>query len=554
MSEWRIDEERLLALNTVLQRADDVLVHNCVTRTAQGSKLFPVLPYVDLVMIDAYYRYPDLLRAVAARLSPEQIGHRAREVSTTLNRLTTWATLNYYLNGRSLLIRHGLLRPEDNLEDLWFMVDFQQRLVRAYQRSGLHQWSLDAGDLSQSHEERTLQCFEADAHQLDASLRTALGRFLAAATQYNFLIHCESRSGLAAAGPYRLGDGLLLHTRDFLNMTECGLAWMDGIGTDLPYANLTLALITDGVAIEITDWGTPYTVPESSQDQILGVGLYTSDALTDRYLPVGMDSAGELTDTFEDLTDACTRATRDLYSRFAEMSFDQMVEAGMSVYLRAPVDASIMAGTYSQSEWDKVDDRTRRLWPLYNEEYALDAYVDNFAALAGERSAHSDYYLHPVGYAAWRRAGGTAPLPGPGRNAQLVPGYVLAEHDYPRRVNPNGAGDSAGSWSLPAKRGHFTFACGRLDEAEMNVRARAFSSPLFEPPWSQLDEAAVKWRWREPEVEELYRYGQERSRLLTGRGSSLRREDIERIRREAGELTWAEIAAARGGQTEEESV
>lgn len=547
MTEWRIDERQLLELNTVLQRADDVLVHNCVTRTAQGSKLFPVLPYLDLVMIDAYYRYPELLRAAAARITPEQIGHRAREVSTTLNRLTTWATLTYYLNGRSLLIRNGLLRPEDNLEDLWFVVDFQQRLVRAYQRSGANQWSLDAWDLSQSHEERTLQCFEADAFELDSRLGPALAKFLATATQYNFLIHCESRSGLAAAGPYRLGDGLLLHTRDFLNMTECGLAWMDGIGTDLPYANLTLAIVTDGVRIDLTDWATAYTVPENYQDGILGVGLYTSDALCDRYLPVGMASATELAATLEDLTAACATATRELYSRFAAMSFDQMVEAGMSTYLRAPVDATVMAGTYSQSEWDKVDDRTRRLWPLYNEEYALDGYVDNFAALVGQRSAHSDYYLHPVSYAAWRRGDGREPLPGPGRNAQLVPGHVLADHDYPRRVNPGGAGDSVGSWSLPAKTGAYAFACGRLDEGEISARARGFESPLFEAPWSQADEQTVKWRWQEPEVEALYRYSQESSRLLGGRGSSLRREGLEAIRREAGERTWAEVAATRAG-------
>jgi hypothetical protein len=46
----------------------------------------------------------------------------------------------------------------------------------------------------------------------------------------------------------------------------------------------------------------------------------------------------------------------------------------------------------------------------------------------------------------------------------------------------------------------------------------------------------------------MYRYTQERSRLLNDQGSGLVRADIERIRREAGEPTWAEVAAKLNGR------
>ena len=545
MSDWEISEEQLLRVNHVLQRADDVLVHNCLTRTAQESKLFPVLPYLDLTMIDSYYRYPDLLRAVAERMSPEEVGHRAREVTTTLTHLTGWATLTYYLNGRSLLMRNGLLRPEDNLEDLCFMIDFHQRFIAAFKRSGAHLWNLEAGDIGPVHEERVLQVFEADAFEADDALRAAATKFVAATTQYNFLIHCESRSGLSSSGPYRVGERLLLHTRDFLNLTDCGLSWMDDIAPELPFANLTLALITDGVAVEVTDWGTAYTTPEDYQGSIVGVGLYTSDLLCDRYVPVGMGSARELTDTLGELTAEVTAATRRLYSRFAGMSFTEMVEAGMNTYLRAPVDMAMMAGTYRQSDWDMVDDRTRRLWELYNEEYAFDAYVDNFAGMVGLRGSHTEYYLHPISYGVWRRAGGAGPLPTPGRYAGLIPAAVMRGHDYSRRVNTGGLSGARGSFTLPAKTGRYTFACGRLDEDELNDRARAFDSPLLDTPWRLYDEAAVKWRWADPDVDAMYRYGQERSRLLHDRGAALRRDDIDRLRAEAGERPGSTIAGGR---------
>ena len=545
MSEWKITEEQLLAANVLIQRSDDVLVHNCVTRTAQESKLFPILPYLDMVMIDSYWRFPDLLRKALAQLSPEDVGHRIRNVSTTLSRLSSWASLNYYLNGRSLLIRLGVIRPEDNLEDLTFMTEWYRRMNGAYHRNDGHLYALDAGDISHDHDERVLQVFEADAFEADDALRHAAAKFMAVGTQYNFLVHCESRAGLTASGPYRLGDGLLMHTRDFVNMGECGLAWLDGVAEGVTHSNLTVVVITDGVAIDITDWGTAYTTPEDYQDRIVGVGLYRSDLLCDRYLPVGMDSARELTDTFGALAGELTQATRGLYSRFAEMGFDQMVEAGMNTYLRAPVDALMMAGEYAQSDWDYVDDRTRRLWPLFNEEYAYDAYVDNFAALTGLTASANDYYLHPEHYMMWRRSGGKTPLPAPGRGAQMIPAHVLTDHDYPRRVNPNGLADSKGTSSLPAKTGSYNTTAGKLSQDELNAAARAFSSPLIDGPWRNFDWQTVKWHYGDGEVDAMYRYTQETSRLLRDRGASLVRDDLDEIRRSAGERPWHEVGSVR---------
>jgi hypothetical protein len=513
-------------------------VHNCVTRTAQESKLFPVLPYLDMVMIDAYWRYPDLLRKALTRLSPEDIGHRARNVSTTLSRMTKWASLNYYLNGRSLLMRMGLLGPEDNLEDLCLMVDWYRRVSSAFHRNDGHIYALDAGDIGHDDDERVLQVFEADAYEADGALRDAAGKFMAVATQYNFLVHCESRSGLSASGPYQLGDRLLLHTRHFLNLGECGLSWLDGVGDEVTFSNLTLAVITDGVVIDITDWATAYTTPEDYQQRIVGVGLYTSDFLSDRYVPVGMDSRQDLVAALTELAAQLQDATRKLYPRFAEMSFDQMTEAGMQTYLRAPVDALMMAGEYRQDDWDYVDDRTRRLWPIFTEEYSLDAYVDNFAALIGKVGSADEYYVHPVAYGSWRRAGGSAPLPSPGRGAHLIPGHVLTDHDYPRRVNPNGLSDSTGTWSLPPKTSTYSTSAGRLTESEMNARARGFSSPLIDSAWRNFDTYTVKYHWADEEVQAMYRYAQETSRLLRDAGSGVVRTDIDARRSNAGETPW----------------
>jgi hypothetical protein len=120
----------------------------------------------------------------------------------------------------------------------------------------------------------------------------------------------------------------------------------------------------------------------------------------------------------------------------------------------------------------------------------------------------------------------------------------LTNDDYSLRVNPNGLADCKGSWSLPTKANdRYTFAAGTFTEQEMNEYARSLHSPLFELPWRAYDEATVKYDYADPDVDAMYRYSQEHSRLLKDRGSSLRRADIEAIRSEAGERPWSDVVA-----------
>jgi len=90
MSEWAITEEQLGRVNRFLQSSGDQMIHNCLTRTAQESKLFPIMPYLQLNFFEAYYRFPDQLRRASEVISPEDCGHRARNATCNLGRLTSW--------------------------------------------------------------------------------------------------------------------------------------------------------------------------------------------------------------------------------------------------------------------------------------------------------------------------------------------------------------------------------------------------------------------------------------------------------------------------------
>jgi hypothetical protein len=546
MSDFRIDEPTLNRLNAFLSKADDVIIYNCITRTAQESKLFPLMPYLMLCFYDAYYRFPDLLREASQHITPEECGHRARQVSTLPSKLSAWGTLNFYLNGRASLIKLGLLRPEDNLEDLVFMCDWWERYSRSFHRNSGHEWTYDQNDIAPELPEHTLQVLEADAWAVDDRLRKAASRFIATGTQYLFLANCESRLTLQGSGPYRLGDNLMMHTRDFMNLGNSDYTWMDGVADDIPYNNLTLSVITRDVSIEVTDWASVYTDPEDYQDNIVGVGLYTSDFLSDRYEPVGMGSPAELSDTLEEMTALMAAATRKLYERLTQMDARQMTEAGIYVYLYAASGFSHMAGTFEHAQWEFIDQRTERLWAIHNEEYSLDSYLDNFVLMSGLQASQSDYYIHPVSYEGWRRGSAPrGPLPAPGRNAFPVPATVLIDHDYPARVNPNGLADCVGSNHLPGKSAGWLTSKGRLTQAERNRAAREMSSPLLSAPWVHQDEQWLKWHWDTPDAHAMYRYVQESSRLLRDSGAGLKRADITARRLAAGEPAWVDVPDAR---------
>ncbi len=159
---------QLLETNNLIQVFADESYWLCLTWTTQQSKLFPVPAYMLLSYLNAYYRYPSLLRKVETRMSAEECGDRARNMGTKTDTLNMgWCVPGFYLMGREVLINLGLLRPEDGVEDAIYVMDFWKRIQLSYHRNDGHMTNKEFGHRSQFLPERTLQVFEADlvAHQ-----------------------------------------------------------------------------------------------------------------------------------------------------------------------------------------------------------------------------------------------------------------------------------------------------------------------------------------------------------------------------------------------------
>jgi hypothetical protein len=519
MNANHISYAQLLETNNLVQMSADETYWLCVTRTVQESKLFPVPAYMMLSYMMAYFRYPPLLRKIESQMSAEEIGDRARQSGIKIqNPSMGWALPGFYLLGREWLINLGMIRPQDAVEDLIYVMDFWKRFQLAWHRNDGHLTNKEFGHRGQFLGERQVQVFHADMFDCVAGdeLHEAAQAFMASASQYGFLISCESRISLHNSGPYKLADDRELIVRDFMDLSESDFPWLDDVAKEVPFNNLTVTMgVKDCHFYLVDDWGSFESKPEFTADKLVGVGLYTSDTLMDGYVPVAMGSKQELTACFKSLTEKIKDASNKLWRRVAGWTRDQMIDAGAITYFSIVKDLAHVAGVYEVSDWMTVDERAERFRPLFNDEYSRDALV---GLCIGTHPSHilSEYTMMQHSDK-------------PQRLFSLVPYSILQGEDFTPTCGPVYPGKS----HLDPKIDRYTTSQGVLTLAEYNQRSREFRPHGVDAKYRHLCETWVKYHAGTPAADELYNLTQKRSRLMEGKGSALKRADIEKLR-EAG--------------------
>lgn len=503
---------QLLETNTLIRRSSDVNWWLCHYRTVQESALFPVPAYMLLSYLNAFYRYPELLRKIDAAMPAEEIGDRARETCTTLvSTPVGWGMHNFYLLGREYLIDLGLLKATDAIDDLVLVLDFWKRFMLAYHRSDAHLTASDFGNRSQVFPERQLQVFESDAIPTEPGdrLQTALHQFVATAAQYALLAHSEARPGIQNEGPYRVGENEMM-VRFFVNLAEGDFPWLDGVAANVPYPNLVIPIIMQNTHFSLLDdWSMFETEPQYDPENVAAVGLYTSDYLSEGFRPVGMGSADELAETFEELREILRVATTELWKVVASWSRDQMLDAGALTYFSLIRELAHIAGVYKQEDWFTLDERVQRFKPLMNDEYARDALGELLGYLSYSHQASHEYVM--ARYSETNR-----------HIESLIPYSVLVDDESTSTSGPIQRG-----WtSLAPKTALWNTSRGRLSESQLNELARSFRPEVLTEPYRFLDDEWVKTHYRDERANELYRLSQRGSRTLEGRGAGLRRADL----------------------------
>lgn len=510
-----LDYTEVLEANNAIQTIGDDTYWLCVTRTVQESKLFPVPSYMLLSYLNCYYRYPSLLRKIESKMRAEEIGDRSRAMGGKFGNLPGWALPTFYLLGREMLINFGMLAPDDDAVDTVYVMDFWRRFKLAAQREDGHLNAREFGQRVQQLPERRLQRFHADLYACAPGdrLHSAAQTFLATVSQYGFLVSCESRVTLNNSGPYRLGEDRELVIRDFNDLAQGDFPWLDGIADDIPYNNLTVTMEATGCHFYLMDdWGSFESRPEFTSDRLTGIGLYTSDVLSEGHIPVGMESAEKLAETFETLTDKFRAATVELWKNTAKWTRDQMMDAGAIVYFSIIKDLAHLAGVYEVDDWMKIDERANRFRPLFNDEFGRD-FLTELVGLVDLPSQQ----LHP--YAMMQHNNSAK------RYLSHVP-YTV--------VNGNGLLSRAkigpGTSFLETKKDAYVTTAGVLPLAEYNAKVSAFRPKQMTGRNRFICDTSVRYQQGSAEVDELYRLEQEGSARLAGHGAGLSQEDVQRLR------------------------
>ncbi|MDB6001732.1 MAG: hypothetical protein JWP52_3431 [Rhizobacter sp.] len=498
---------QLLETNQLMQSVGDEFYWLCVTRTVQGSKLFPVSAYIMFSYLNAFYRWPTLLRKIETRMKAEEIADRARTMGIKIQNSMMGSCLPaFYLLGREWLISMGMLRPQDALDDVCYVLDFWKRYQLAWHRNDGHITNRDFSHRAQILPDRRLEVFKADmfACAPGDALHDAAQGFMATASQYGFLVSCESRISLTNSGPYRIDDHHEMLVRDFMDLGENSLPWLDGVAADVPHNNYTVVMsVKDCHFHLVDDWGSFESTPEFTSDKLAGIGLYTSDALSDGFEPLGMGSAEELTRKLNELTAVMKEATNRLWIRMAGWTREQLLDAGALVYFAIVKDLAHVAGVFEVEDWLEIDPRAERFRPLLNDEYGGTA----LGELVGSITLPSQQTT-PFGMMQHNN--------GPRRTLTPIPLSVLAGEDYVPSVGPIQRGTS----SLDAKVDRYTTSRGRLTLAEYNRLAQAHVPVECEDRFRFLCETWVKYNAHTEQADELYKVTQRKSRTLANRGAA----------------------------------
>jgi hypothetical protein len=326
-------------------------------RTSLESKLIPVSAYVIVACIETWYRYPEMVRAIDAAMPAEEIGLTGRRPGTRINTVHLWGVPNFFLLGRRVVASMGT--PADDPDAIYPVLDFWERASRAFRGDGTMQaWDTnDARPYAGAVAEELL----AGTVAIDDEQRSAVKKLNATLVGYLFLMWFDTRSGAQDTGPYPVPghDGQVMLVRDFAQLSQSDYWWSD-VAADVPYPNLTAALVLDDVKFRVTDFGTSYTTPEDYLDRLVRFGLYTTDEPGGALKPVPLDE-------IDAIVGAVRKAQSAHYRNIAAMDRNEKIRCGAYVYFSFLRPFALAAGIADQLDWTVPRDIPGPLYDLISQ-------------------------------------------------------------------------------------------------------------------------------------------------------------------------------------------
>lgn len=311
-------------------------------RTALESALIPVTAYILVSCVEAYRRYPDMMRVIAAARPSAELGALGRRPGNQIDAVHLWSVANLPLVIRGLLEPFGLIDPADDLERLGTIFDFWAPAALAFRGDGHHQ-AYDAGLVVPRYGAEVIEELIAGCVPVtDDATRRQIAKTNALLTSFLFLLYFDTRAGYQDTGPYRLADGRTVLVRDFNEFGVGYFPWSAEVCGDLAHSNLTCAFVLDDVHVTTNDWGTSTTDPVDYFSRLVSFGMFDSAGGVLTPVPIA-----ELVD----IAATVKRAQAGLYRLIAAMDRKEKIDAGAFVYFTFLRPFALAAGVVDELDW-----------------------------------------------------------------------------------------------------------------------------------------------------------------------------------------------------------
>ncbi|MGZ6931512.1 MAG: hypothetical protein ACXVK4_13325 [Acidimicrobiia bacterium] len=311
-------------------------------RTALESALIPVTAYIVVACLEAYRRYPDMMRHIAAAMDPAEIGATGRRPGSQVDAVHLWSIANLPLVIRQALAPFGMIDPADDLARLATIFDFWAPAALAFRGDGHHQ-AWDAGlAVPRYGDDVIAELLDGAVPVADDATRRQIAKTNALLTSFLFLLYFDTRAGYQDSGPYPLPDGRCVLVRDFNEFGVGYFPWSREVCGELPHANLTCAFVLDDVRVTANDWGTSTTDPVEYFERLERFAMFDSTGGVLTPVPV---------DALADLATLVKRAQAQLYRLIAGMSRKEKIDAGAFVYFTFLRPFALAAGVADELDW-----------------------------------------------------------------------------------------------------------------------------------------------------------------------------------------------------------
>lgn len=346
-------------------------------RTSLESALIPVTAYIVVACVESWYRYPEMMRRIEEAMAAGDIGRAGRRPGSQVNTVYLWSIANFWLLGRKVM---AMIDPAaaNAPEPAYTVLDFWERAAQGFRGDDGTRQAFDAGGVVRPYGDDVIATLLAGATDVDDDRRATIKRFNATLINYLFLLYFDTRVGSGDTGPYPLPDGRTLIVRDYYRLAQSDFWWSD-VAADVPYQNLTAALVLDDVDVRITDFGTANTTPEDYLDRLVSFGLYTTDGADDGSLRPVPDAE------IDGLLAAVRKAQSQHYRKIAAMSRDEKIRCGAYVYFSFLKPFADVAGVGDELDWTVPRDVPEPLYQL-------------LSAMEGENAGVGDeeHYYEPL--------------------------------------------------------------------------------------------------------------------------------------------------------------